>query len=253
MGTPAFTAGDHYMTANRFFLVNRKFGLERTLPELDAAFDDVEDIKLFVLGGQIMGSGSCPNPASGPNARSIGLLTVEASLTGGTYQLIQSPFGFKQEKNWAPFVHRGELYFIYSFDPVLVLRCNARTGETTPANAAFAATAPGDLQFLVGGSSAGLTVPGGYLFVAHRRRVSLPRMHRTYLSRMYHLDADQMILTGGRYFSVGPASIQFINGLAEHEANFIVAYGVFDRRAYLCHVPKQRLLDTLPPGIFRQA
>ena len=108
----------------------------------------------------------------------------------------------------------------------------------------FARFTAADLKFLTGGSSAGLPVPGGILFAAHRRRVSLPRLHRSYLSRLYHLDNTGMTLTAGRYFSLGPASIQFINGLAQHGSDFVISYGAMDQYAYLCRVPQARLMPA---------
>ena len=53
------------MTVNRFLLLDWDFQLKRSLPHLDAAFDGVEDIKLFTFGGQLMGVGSCADPGRG--------------------------------------------------------------------------------------------------------------------------------------------------------------------------------------------
>ena len=53
---------------------------------------------------------------------SIALLTIGQAYEGGSIQRLASPFGLRQEKNWAPFVHEGALHFIYSFDPLIILR-----------------------------------------------------------------------------------------------------------------------------------
>lgn len=249
MARPVFTFGDRYMTVNRFFVLDAEFQLVRTLPALDSVFDDVEDIKLFTLRGRIMGVGSCADPTLGPTSRAIGLLTLDADLGGGVCRVLSSPFGFRYEKNWAPFVADGELRFIYSFDPAVILRCDPDTGQLSPADAGSASVASDGFKFLVGGSSAGIPVPGGFLFAAHRRRISLPSRHRVYLSRLYHFGGRSPSLRGGRYFSIGPAAIQFINGVCVTPSHLVVTYGQDDRHGYICKVPKSELASILPRGV----
>ena len=244
MARAVFTAGDHYMTVNRFCLVDRAFRLRRALPTLDGAFDDVEDIKLFELNGAVMGYGSAADPGGPPGNRASFLLTLDPEAGTCTRRLLPSPFGFTQEKNWAPFVRGGELHFVYSFDPLLVLRCDPATGGLSFTDPAAARAARDNLRFLLGGSSAGLPVPGGFLFAAHRRRVSV-RMHRSYLTRIYHLDDAATRLTAGRYFSIGKPRIQFVNGLALEGEDLVLSYGDMDRSAHACRV---RRAAVAPPG-----
>ena len=242
MTKAVFTFGDRYRTVNRFFLVDRDFRLLYNLPALDEAFDDVEDIKLFRLGDQVMGVGSWGNPMDEDSgARSIALLTIDPTLTGGSLRLIASPFGLRQEKNWAPFVSNGALHFIYSFDPLIVLRYDFTARKASFAAPHFAEFNSTALKFLIGGSSAGLPVTGGTLFAAHRRRVSLPSLDRTYISRLYCLNEAGNVLTPGRYFTIGDASVQFINGLERQGDDFIISFGAMDRSAWLCRVPQDRL------------
>lgn len=101
---PVITVGYRYMTVNRFFIVDRDFRYERSLPGLDAAFDDVEDVKLFRHGDTLMCVGTALDPARGANARAISLLAIDADLSGARARSIPSPFDLRQEKNWAPFV-----------------------------------------------------------------------------------------------------------------------------------------------------
>ncbi len=246
MSHPVFTAGDHYMTVNRFFLVDRAFRFQRALTGLDSAFDDVEDIKLFELGGTLMGSGSAANLAGPDGNRAIVLLRIDPAAQTGTYSFVASPFGFTQEKNWAPFVRQDRLHFVYSFDPLIVLRCDPADGSVSFLDPA-ARSAGKDLRFLVGGSSAGVPVPDGFLFAAHRRRVSV-RMHRSYVSRIYHLDAAAARLTAGRYFSVGAPRVQFVNGLAREDGHLVLSYGDMDRSGHVCRVPEAALLPASVAG-----
>jgi hypothetical protein len=243
MTKTVFTVGDRYRTVNRFFMVDRDFRLLHNLPALDGAFEDVEDIKLFRLGEQVMGVGSWGNPLDADSgARSIALLTIDPTLTGSSLQIIASPFGLRQEKNWAPFVSDGVLHFVYSFDPLIVLRYDFAARKTffVPPHSGKADSKV--LKFLIGGSSAGLPVAAGTLFAAHRRRVSLPSLDRTYVSRLYCLNKAGTVLTPGRYFSIGDASVQFINGLEREGDDFIISFGAMDRSAWLCRVPQDRLM-----------
>ena len=235
------TTGDRFRTVNRFAKLDHAFQLRHTLPALDNCFDDIEDIKLFNFNGHIMGVGSFVDPAHGGDIISIALLTIDPQTGHGSYKLVQSPFKLPREKNWAPFVHDGALHFIYSFDPLIILRCDTEGGSVSFADARSASYTGDDLRFLVGGSSAGLPVPGGFLFAAHRRRVGLPRLRFNYVSRLCFLETAQMSLTLGRFFSIGPATIQFVNGLARAEDNFVFSYGQVDKSARMCRVPVAQL------------
>jgi hypothetical protein len=243
MAKTVFTSGDRYRTVNRFFLVDCDFRLTRNLPALDEAFEDVEDIKLIMLGDQVIGVGSQGDPADSSGARSIALLTIDPTLTDSSRHLIPSPFGLRQEKNWAPFVSGGSLHFVYSFDPLIVLRYDFATRTAVFAAPQFAKIASTALKFLTGGSSAGLPVPGGTLFAAHRRRVSLPSLDYSYVSRLYRLDEAGTTLTAGRYFTIGNAPIQYINGMEQQGDDLVISFGVLDHNAYLCRLPR-----SLAPG-----
>ena len=236
-----FTTGNRYQTVNRFFLVDRDFRLAGNLPGLDEAFDDVEEIKLILLGDQVIGVGSWGSPLDDSGARSIALLTIDRAFTTSTLRLIPSPFGLRQEKNWAPFVHEGALHFVYSFDPLIVLRYDFAARKAVFAAPQFTKINSTALKFLTGGSSAGLPVPGGTLFAAHRRRVSLPSLDYSYVSRLYRLDEAGTTLTPGRYFTIGDAPIQYINGMAQQGDDLVISFGVLDHNAYLCRIPRSQL------------
>lgn len=235
------TAGERFRTVNRFVLVDEAFQLRNTLPALNDYFDDIEDIKLFMFNGSVMGVGSFVDPAHGGDVICTALLSIDPGFDRGRYTLIASPFGLRREKNWAPFVHNNAIHFVYSFDPFIVVRYDSGTGKVFVADPCFSKYDAAELSFLLGGSSAGLAVPGGFLFVAHRRRVGLPRLRFSYVSRLYFLRTAAMTLTASRFFTIGPATIQFINGLARAEDDFVFSYGQLDRSARVCRVAMTRL------------
>ena len=235
---PAFTIGDSYRTVNRFVLLDRSFALVRTLPALDSAFDDLEDVRLFRVGDEIMATATGADPARGPESRSIALLTIDATYSRGDVRIIASPYDARYEKNWAPFVLDGELHFVYSFEPLVLLRYDRATGRVVFASPRFSNIPAGELRFLIAGSSAGMPVEGGFLFAAHRRKWSIPQRDVSYLNRMYFLDATTLEVQAGPYFAIQELAIQYVNGLAVDGDDLVVSYGVMDTTAHLCRIAR---------------
>ena len=227
-----FTVGDRFTTVNRFLHLSPAMTVTRRLRQIEAAFDGVEDIKLFAVGERIFGTGSRASSANERSCRIV-LGEIAADLSGASLRDIASPFGLRQEKNWAPFAHNGDIHFLYSYHPLIVLRFNEATGTVAFTDDRCKAYSPRALPFLVSGSSPGIEIPGGYLFVAHRRSVRLPTLRRTYLSRLYHLARDLRTVTGGPYFVINMPSVQFVSGLMVDDRSAYVAYGQNDCSARL--------------------
>ena len=237
----AFTMGDDYENIHRFAVLDSELNFVRALPGLDSAFDGFEDVRLFRFDDKIMAVANANDPDAGPNARSIVLLTIDPDFASGAARRIPSPYGFRQEKNWAPFVLDGELHFVYSFEPLVVLRYDPATGRATFAGPRFANVPVATLRFLVAGSSAGMPVEGGFLFATHRRIFSLPLRHRYYVHRLCYLDAKTLELRCGPYFSLGKRTIQFINGLAVRDDEFVVSFGVMDATANFARIARAEI------------
>ncbi len=66
--------------------------------------------------------------------RSMYLAEITNQNSGPTitrYLRLPSPFGSKVEKNWSPIIHNNKLYFVYSYEPNLVLiEPNIKTGSS---------------------------------------------------------------------------------------------------------------------------
>jgi hypothetical protein len=85
-------------------------GAERSLahlPDLDATFEGVEDVRLFSFDGALWGV--CCRPISG-TALSCGmsLMKLDADLRGAKAIPLASPYGFSREKNWLPIVRSAD-------------------------------------------------------------------------------------------------------------------------------------------------
>lgn len=242
---PRFTDDNHYRTVNRFLLVSSDFTRVRALPHLDRMFTNIEDVKLFAFDGQIYGIGSrILNAAENSCCMTLG--KIASDLNNATLRDISSPFGLRQEKNWSPFVHDGNIYFLYSYHPLIVVKYRLETGCVEFCNPEHAIYPPRALSFLICGSSSGFETPDGYLFVAHRRSVRLPSLRRAYVSRLYHLNRHISEVTAGPYFVIERPRIQFINGFLMDERAVYVSYGDNDNSAHLACFDPAEFAQLLP-------
>lgn len=246
MTQPIFTTGDRYRTLNRFLLLSHDLRFVRSLPALDEVFTDIEDIKLFTFGDHVMGLGSYLK-SSKPSFSVIALIKIANDFRGGDIELIPSPLGHRQEKNWAPFVAGQHLCFIYSFDPLIILSYDPDKKSTTFEHPSSQQHISSELPFLTGGSSAGLPVSAGHIFATHRRKVSIPQIRRCYVSRLVYLNLKRTKLAGGPYFTLSDKPVQFVNGLERHEGGFLIAYGLMDNQAYLCKVSRNDISSSTWP------
>lgn len=241
---PTLTGEQSFRTINKFMVASPDFATFHALPQLDAAFSDIEDVKLFTFGGETYGIGSRIVDHA-DNACCITLIKIDRDLVSTDAQDIPSPFGLRQEKNWCPFEHDGNLCFVYSYHPLIILRYRRDTHAVEFCNPDHAAYAARSLPFLVCGSSPGVETPDGYLFVAHRRSVRLPKLNRAYLSRLYYLDRRVSAVTGGSYFVIEQPAIQFVNGIHLDEQSVYVSYGSNDRSAHLACFDRSDFLKAV--------
>ena len=241
---PEFTQGSMFKTLNRFFLLSDDFAVTATLPCLDEAFADVEDVKLFRCGAELYGMGS-RFLDRGDNSCHITLGHISRDFSAASFHDIPSPFGNPQEKNWSPFSRDGDLYFLYSYHPLVILRYRFESRSVEFCQPDQAGYGPRALSFLVCGSSPGLETRHGYLFVAHRRSVRLPNLNRAYVSRLYHLDWRLSAVAAGSYFVIERPAIQFVNGLTANENSVFISYGTNDNSAHLACFKKDELLTAV--------
>lgn len=239
-----FTQGGGFSTLNRFLLASPDFATTISLPHLDEAFAEVEDVKLFALGNDVFGIGSRVTDR-GDNSCRITLGHIAPDFSGAAFRDIPSPFGIRQEKNWSPFSSDGRLYFVYSYHPLVILHYRFDLGRVEFCQPDQARYSPSALPFLVCGSSPGLEIQSGFLFVAHRRSVRLPNLNRAYVSRLYRLDRGMSAVAAGRYFVIERPSIQFVNGLTMDEQSIFISYGNNDNSAHLACFPRDKFLMSV--------
>jgi hypothetical protein len=150
-------------------------GVVRTLPDLDAAFEWAEDVRLFSFDGALWGV--CTRPMSGA-ALSCGMLLMklDTDLRGRKATPLASRYGSSREKNWLPIIHKEMLYFVYSFEPLVVLRCDLPSGRLAFVDPRYVEYSPSSFTFLRCGSTSGKSLDNRQLLIVHRRTVRLPRL-----------------------------------------------------------------------------
>jgi glycosyltransferase involved in cell wall biosynthesis len=170
----------------------------------------------------------------------VALLRLEGDAVSAV-RVLAGPSPERHEKNWMPFLAGGELHFLYSCAPTVVLRCDPASGSLSVVSED---AGPAEARPLRGGSQ-GIAVEGGTLFVAHE--VAPEPGPRRYLHRLLLLGDDFRVSELSESFRFEGARIEFCAGLAPHEGDLLLSYGVDDARAAIARVPAAELLALLRP------
>jgi hypothetical protein len=246
--TPIFTTGDSYHSINRFALLDGRGEVVRALLDLDAAFEGAEDVRLFSFDGALWGA--CCRPTSGA-ALSCGmsLMKLDADLRGAKAIPLASPYGSTREKNWLPIAHKGMLHFVYSLEPLVVLRCEIPSGRLDFVDPRCAEYSRSSFTFLLCGSASGISLDNRQLLIVHRRTVRLPRLRQIYVHRCATLNPSLTKLQFGRYFVIGGAEVQFVAGMDVDDDIVRLSYGRMDRSAHLAEFDRGTFVQTFVPGL----
>jgi hypothetical protein len=155
--------------------------------------------------------------------------------------ILDSPFTKDCEKNWSPFIHNGELKFVYDWNPIMIGTINKNALQITKT----------DLKQLSNfrGGSPGIVIGNEIWFLTHCVEYSTPR-------RYYHsfviLDAETLeYVNHSKLFTFEGENIEFAVGMEhiiDQQGNdkLIITHSVWDAEAYL----KTYNLDTLIKNLF---
>jgi predicted GH43/DUF377 family glycosyl hydrolase len=210
----------------------------RRPPVHDSQIAGYEDCRLIELDGRWHASATVCD-MNERERREIALLSFDGAQIA-LAQPLAGPDAERHEKNWMPFVRDGELHFLYSCSPTIVLRCDVRSGAIMPVAESEAPAADG-----FRGGSQGVPVEGGHLFVIHetlREEHALRYLHRfVLLDEQLHLAAltPRFTFTGDR--------VEFCAGMAARGGDLVLSFGVSDAAAGLAVLPLQAALGLLAP------
>ena len=246
--TTTFTTGETYHSISRFALLDGRGEVVRELFELDAAFEGAEDVRLFSFEGTLWAICCRPMFGTAPSC-GMSLMKLDADLRGAKVIPLASPYGSSREKNWLPIVHNGILHFVYSLEPLVVLRCDIPSGRLDFVDPRYAEYSGSSFTFLLCGSVSGISLDNRQLLIIHRRSIRLPRLRQIYVHRCAMLGPSLTELQFGRYFVIGRAEIQFVAGISVDNNVIRLSYGRMDRSAHLAEFDRNTFLRTLLPSL----
>jgi tetratricopeptide (TPR) repeat protein len=203
------------------------------------AIDGLEDIRLTAHGEGFRGSATVVDPSPSDLRR---MAVFDLELDGQATHLTFQDYGAQQhQKNWVPFVDRGQLGFLYATDPTNVLRWDQLSRQATPW---LQRTCPLALENLRGSSGA-IAFDDGWLYVAHE--VSWAGTERTYLHRFVQLDGDFRLRAVTEPFFFQAVGIEFCCGLVDgpSEGRLLLSFGREDSQAWLASVSVEEVRREL--------
>lgn len=168
------------------------------------------------------------------------------------------------DKNWTPVVHNDNLYLIYSFSPLIVLRADLKSGhchEVTKSLRHFAWTSKfGEMR---GGTPAVQMGDADYITFFHSsghfpEHKNQEKKHRNYLMGALTFSIDPLsdkfaikritevpIVSTDFYGPDNPSGIVFVMGLIIREKDVLISYGIGDKKIGVSILDKDQLLKAL--------
>ena len=154
--------------------------------------------------------------------------------------------GQTHEKNWMPCVRGEELLFVYSCDPVVVLKVERLDDSVAHVGVLYEYVPPVACDHLRGGSQL-LSLDGGWLAVTHEVVYSGPSRH--YLHRVIWLDDAFRLQRMTMPFFLMHEGIEFVAGIsrAPKHDSIVVSFGVRDAEARLAEFALGDLRAAMHP------
>ena len=158
------------------------------------------------------------------------------------------------EKNWMPFVRHDELYFVYSVNPHVVLRCDTETGQCV--EVAKTRYDKKEVPTYLRGGTPCLPLGDQFLTVGHARH-SIAGVKFVYTSVFYLFESDppfRIIALSPEFFlddDFEPHKfkqiIQFVSGMVldDKDGRLYVSYGVGDCQSKVLSLPLESVLSLL--------
>ncbi len=203
----------------------------------------LEDVRLFTRGDRLGFLCTTTNlhPA-GPVRISLGGLTSSGQVDH--HRPVSGHGDDRPQKNWLPFVAGFELFALYGYEPLVVLKIDDESGD-----AEVVAEQPQGRDFHHWRGSAGpialpARVGGGRLVLVH---AVATRNGRRYTHRLLRVDDEWHVTHASRPFYFRRLGIEFACGmcLAHGDDEVLITFGVEDREAWVCRVSLEEVCRQL--------
>ncbi len=152
------------------------------------------------------------------------------------------------QKNWMPFflenVKTDDMFFVYSVNPHIILRCNTKTGKCSTFAETFNPRLPTDIR---GGSQIRF-YNGRYIGLTHVRRNSESYITQAYAfsdQYPYEVEAITQPFIFDENDEFNNVLIQFVSGFEIIDDIAFITYGEQDCNSKLCKIPMKSLMKSL--------
>jgi hypothetical protein len=207
------------------------------LPRYPARKVGFMDYRLIKVGGRWYASATSQelNPEE---LWEMVLLELDGAKVASALRL-SGPQPDRDEKNWMPFIHEGALHFVYTCGPLVVLRCDHRNGHLSPVAHNESPKVASNFR----GSSQGVPIDDGYLFVVHETYLSGQK--RSYLHRFIRIGSDLRLNAVSPPFTFTEAVREFCVGAALRGSELVLSFGQKNVAAYLAGLPLASAVELL--------
>jgi hypothetical protein len=180
----------------------------------------------------------------GLNPRGVvqaGLVAIQNGTLRGV-RLLSDPTHGRHERQWAPFLVDDALHAVAWWEPTEILRIDTETGQT---HRVALRPAPRLAERFVG-ASAGVNVPGGWLFLVNEPAGVSGAGQETF-ARFVFMRTDFVVTAASPQFWVKERGGDTASGLTRLGDDLIAGFTAGGREAILARIPWQSVLDSLLP------
>lgn len=208
----------------------------RVPPKFPSLIQGYEDVRLFAVGDKLYGIATC-REHSEENINQMCLIDIDKQ-----HVVLLHGYGDKRtcEKNWAPLVTDRTVYLVYSYSPLIVLKCDTISGLVSEYQTSSTIS---DFSSYRGGSQfIPLTIQNqdGFIGVIHqvaKRNLPGGRVGRYYYHRFVFMTLNEGVFDITKIshpFYFMEKTIEFASGLCHDvRSNILVlTFGFEDKQAY---------------------
>lgn len=198
----------------------------------------IEDIRLFVHEGRVwgIGAGIAPRDQGGLSVTQIVFELDGARIA--RFHVGPRPAGSTCEKNWAPLLADGKVWFNYSLLPTQYIEFTQGRFILPPDFGSQACS------FELRNGTPFIPWGRGYMALAHTPPLWWnDRMH--YLHHVVILDHEKRLVEISSGFFLAKRGIEFACGLCREGEQLLVSMGIGDRYAVLLELPLRAIADMV--------
>ena len=147
------------------------------------------------------------------------------------------------QKNWAPFIFKGDICLLYSNNPTIILKPDMTTGNCSIIKSINQTCKCSSFR----GGSQLLNYNNGYLYIIHERIIKQTIPY--YYHRFIYMDENFLIKKFSPLFFIINEPIEFVSGMSFdfYNKNLLVTFGYNDIKAYIFKVSiesVEKILDN---------